>query len=82
MLHRRDENRASTFPERCQPYIMTAMRAINRISVLKMRDFLIIYGSESGEGHAMATALVVKNPGPKAIFSALGPIYSNPIMFA
>jgi hypothetical protein len=51
---------------------MTAMRAINRISVLKMRDFLIIYGPESGEGHAMATTLVVKNPGPKAIFSVLG----------
>ena len=60
MLHRRDENRASTFPERCQPYTRKPMRASNRISVLKMRAFLIIYGSESDEGHAMATAPVVK----------------------
>jgi len=57
MLHRRDEKRSSTFPERCQPYIMTPMRAINRITVLKVKDFLIIYGSVAGEGHGMEAAL-------------------------
>jgi hypothetical protein len=36
---------------------MTPMRAVNRIAALNMRDFLIIYGSDAGEGYAMETAV-------------------------